>query len=72
VLSAGSVTHRCDLGTSLALLLARNTFLNLFLHSIGPLVVLHLMNLDILMFSTMKVLLEILDLRPSTMRVSSM
>lgn len=69
--AAGS-THGSNLDTGLALLPARDAFLNLFLHRVGPLIRLHLTDLNVLALRTAKVLLEILDLRSSTVRVSEL
>ena len=66
------MTYRCNLDASLALLPAGDAFFNSFLHSYGPLVMLHLMYLDARTFSASKILLEILHLRSSAMRVSEL
>jgi hypothetical protein len=69
---AAGTTYGSNLDASLALLPARDAFLNLSLHRVGPLVRLHLTDLNVLALSTAKVLLEILDLRSSTVRVSEL
>jgi hypothetical protein len=66
-LEAMSKTYGSDLNTSLALLPIGNALLNPVLHRIGPLVGLDLAHLDALALRAAQILLEILDLRASSM-----
>jgi len=65
-------TYGGDLNACLALLPVGNAFLDLALHRVGPLLGLHLTDLNVFTLGTTQVLLEVLDLRSSTVRVSKL
>src|SRR6266702_7143963 len=61
-----STTHGSNLDTGFALLPIGNALLNLTLHRIGPLAGLDLAHSDVLTLGAAQILLEILDIRPSS------